>query len=77
MEIHLFANPLSSIRAKIKNFKDEDHYFAKDYYVRCLCLGENGDPKDVHAGFLKSNLLIKITPIQPLEFSADLYLIDV
>lgn len=67
--VHTFSlTPLNSVRTKVKNFEDEDHYFAKDYYARCLYLGENGDPKDVRAGFLKSSLLIKVILIQPPEF---------
>jgi len=53
---------LNSVRAKIKNFEDEDHYYAKDYYARCLYLGESGDPKNIRAGFLKNALLVKVTP---------------
>ncbi|KAF9644382.1 hypothetical protein BDM02DRAFT_3103012, partial [Thelephora ganbajun] len=44
---------------KIWNFKDKEHYFGKDFYPRCLYLGENGDPRRVQEGYLKSELLVK------------------
>jgi len=56
---------LGSVRTNIKNFEDNDHYFAKDYYARCLYLGEDGDPKDVRAGFLKSALLVRVSDPDP------------
>jgi len=51
---------LSSVREKVRNFKDEDHYFGKDFYPRCLYLEEDGDPEQVEEGYLKSALLVKV-----------------
>lgn len=55
------ANHANSVRAKIQNFEDEDHYFGKDFYPRCLYLGEDGDPERIENGYLKSTLLVKVT----------------
>ena len=49
-----------SVREKVRNFEDEDHYFGKDFYPRCLYIGENGDPEQVEGGYLKSTLLVKV-----------------
>ena len=43
----LATNYTNSVRAKVQNFEDEEYYFGKDFYPRCLYLGENGDPECV------------------------------
>ena len=49
--------------------RDEvDGYSASsDYWLRCLYEGEEGDPRDVEKGFLKSKLLVKAStsPLPP------------
>jgi len=57
---HTQLNRLDSVRAKVRNFEDEEHYFGKDFYPRCLYLGEDGDPESVEDGYLKSALLVKV-----------------
>jgi len=54
------ADRVNSVRAKVQNFEDEEHYFGKDFYPRCLYLGEDGDPERVEDGYLKSALLVKV-----------------
>ena len=69
----LIADPLGSVRTKIKNFEDNDHYFAKGYYARCLYLEENDDRRtSVPASLKVLCSLSRGILIQPLEFHADL-----
>jgi hypothetical protein len=58
------TNHTNSVRAKVRNFEDEAHYFGKDFYPRCLYLGEDGDPERVEDGYLKSALLVKVTSLR-------------
>ena len=50
----------ASIRAKIRNEVD-DYSASTDYWIRCLYKGEEGNPADVEKGFLKSELLVRVT----------------
>ena len=60
------ADHVNSVRAKVQNFEDEDHYFGKDFYPRCLYLREDGDPEWVEDGYLKSALLVKVMSQRPI-----------
>ena len=54
------TNRTGSVRMKVQNFEDKEHYFGKDFYSWCLYLGEDGDPEKVEDGYLRSALLMKV-----------------
>ena len=61
------TNHMNSVRAKVRNFDDEEHYFGKDFYPRCLYLREDGDPERVEDGYLKNALLVKVISRCPIS----------
>ena len=49
-----------SIRAKLRN-ASPGYNISKNFFLRCLYEGEEGDPRDPEEGFLKGPLLIRVS----------------
>jgi hypothetical protein len=54
------VNPSSRIRANLRDAAPGYNYTC-GFFLRCLYLGEDGDPEDPEDGFLKGPLLVRVS----------------